>query len=80
LKSLKELIQHHGQGSTAKPQGVGGVHPEPDNRQPTFSQSPQSPRGEYPPAFGGPLPAYASPHISMKRMPSHKYVVRVAER
>ncbi|KAH4291061.1 hypothetical protein HBH64_124120 [Parastagonospora nodorum] len=71
LKSLKELIRHHGQGSTAKPQGVGGVHPEPDYRQSTFSQSPQSPQGEYPPAFGRPLPAYAGPHINMKRMPSH---------
>lgn len=80
LKSHKELIRHHGQDSAAKPQGVGGVHREPDYRQSTFSQSPQSPQGEYPPAFGSPLPAYAGPQINMRRMPSHKYVVRAAER
>jgi hypothetical protein len=69
-KTLKEMARHHGHGSSAKPIDVAGGHLEPDHHQSVFSQLPQSPHGAYPQAFGNPLPAYASPAMSINRMPS----------
>jgi hypothetical protein len=69
-KTLKEMASYHGHSSSVKPMGVAGGQPEPDHRQPVFYQSPQSPHAAYPQAFGSPLPAYASPVMSMNRMSS----------
>jgi hypothetical protein len=64
-RALKEIVQHHDRGSMMKPVGVGGGTAEIDDRHSTFSHPPHSPQGRYPPDFGSPLPAYASPHRNL---------------